>query len=778
VTATAAAPLTPPPLPVVPLPAAVNLPPELRASAAFILWFGQWKWNQKKQKWELSKVPCDRGGVTADMTDPAIRGGLADALIDASKLRTRRGTHYGIGLSFCAANGVFFNLDLDGEFASDDTTERYRWLESRSRTWTELSISRRGGHRFYRESFEGKRVGLWRGRKLEIFGSAGFIALTGEAYEDAPVVLADGTDILATILTEMDAEKAAADHEKAKANQSKRSRPPYQGDGKAVGEDIEIIARMRSSRNAGKIQDLWDGGGPDDTSVGDLALANYIAFWVGAPDEGAIDRIFRVSRRLRPKWDEVHSRESLTYGQMTIKKALAGRTDFYRPGPKIKPPAGTRAMTSRDYRTPGTAEETGVADEPATPPAGGYTDDPIDDSERGDLPGDQEPQHEQPPPEPPTEEGEGDDPGQDADDNPLISGALDNTAFHAAEFRREWVIEDVLVCDEPGALAGPSKAMKTGLIVEGAVSVAAGRKFLNRYWAPKPRKVYVISAESGPVTLQARMREVCKAKGVDPVGLPIQWYTEVENLATLEGCRNLADAIHHFGSELVLLDPGYLLLASDSATDNAGNMYAMGGLLRPIGDACRKVGATLVIATHTNGKLQTGTPPELPHISYSGYQQWCRQWLLLNRRTDYEDDGRHELLLRFGGSAGHSGLVNLSIDEGILKQDGSGRKWEVSAVDASAARKQEKRAKADAEVEKLQRDSAEVLKAMLAIPAAGNTVATTRALEDRTGLKRREVLAAVKLLIAEGGVVEAEGEIKCGHGRKAATGIRRPDRWA
>src|SRR5262249_60908893 len=109
--------------------------------------------------------------------------------------------------------------------------------------------------------------------------------------------------------------------------------------------------------------------------------------------------------------------------------------------------------------------------------------------ERGHLPGDPEPEE-------PT-------PG-----NPLITGAMNNTSFATATFPREWVIEDMLVENEPAVGAGPSKTMKTGIgAVDAAVSVASGKPFLGRFKVPKARPVYVISAESGAANLPGRTRE-------------------------------------------------------------------------------------------------------------------------------------------------------------------------------------------------------------------------------------------------------------------------------
>ena len=55
-----------------------------------------------------------------------------------------------------------------------------------------------------------------------------------------------------------------------------------------------------------------------------------LAFWTGG-DRAQMDRLFRNSQRMRDKWDEVHSSDGDTYGEMTISAALDDQTEFYDP---------------------------------------------------------------------------------------------------------------------------------------------------------------------------------------------------------------------------------------------------------------------------------------------------------------------------------------------------------------------------------------------------------------------------------------------------------------
>lgn len=90
-----------------------------------------------------------------------------------------------------------------------------------------------------------------------------------------------------------------------------------------------IIYKAEHAKNSAYFIELLNGSSPSgDTSSDDLAFCNLLAFWT-KKNPTLMDAIFRKSKRMREKWDEVHSADGKTYGEMTIEKAIAVTTKVY-----------------------------------------------------------------------------------------------------------------------------------------------------------------------------------------------------------------------------------------------------------------------------------------------------------------------------------------------------------------------------------------------------------------------------------------------------------------
>lgn len=66
-------------------------------------------------------------------------------------------------------------------------------------------------------------------------------------------------------------------------------------------------------------------------SEADLSFCNLLAFWFAA-DKARMDRVFRASGLMRPKWDQ--RRGAKTYGDATLDRAVADCQEVYTPPPQ------------------------------------------------------------------------------------------------------------------------------------------------------------------------------------------------------------------------------------------------------------------------------------------------------------------------------------------------------------------------------------------------------------------------------------------------------------
>src|SRR5262249_23472702 len=92
--------------------------------------------------------------------------------------------------------------------------------------------------------------------------------------------------------------------------------------------DEDLLWQAALADNGDKFLRLWLGDTSlhdGDDSSADLALGSILAFWCGRDRQERIDRLFRPSGLMRPKWDEKRGKQ--TYGRKTVEKALKDKTD-------------------------------------------------------------------------------------------------------------------------------------------------------------------------------------------------------------------------------------------------------------------------------------------------------------------------------------------------------------------------------------------------------------------------------------------------------------------
>jgi putative DNA primase/helicase len=230
------------------------------------------------------------------------------------------------GVGFVLGEGVV-GIDLDDCLDLDGTLHEIAQDAIALGTYIERSPSGRGLHALIRASIseprniaaEGNisRHEIYDGRK----GSARYLTVTGNRVGDASGI------------REGPQAQAALDAFYAKwfSEESEWLAPSC--DAATVWakplEDDELVEVMFRATDGAKWRRLFEGdhSGHPSQSEADFQLLRKLRFYSRA-DRAQMDRLFRHSGLMRPKWDE--RRGEQTYGERTISKAIAGGGRVYR----------------------------------------------------------------------------------------------------------------------------------------------------------------------------------------------------------------------------------------------------------------------------------------------------------------------------------------------------------------------------------------------------------------------------------------------------------------
>ncbi|MCE9532546.1 MAG: AAA family ATPase [Planctomycetes bacterium] len=173
---------------------------------------------------------------------------------------------------------------------------------------------------------------------------------------------------------------------------------------------------------------------------------------------------------------------------------------------------------------------------------------------------------------------------------------IDFADFMKMDFRHEWLVRKLIVMREPCIIFGPSKTLKTSVVIDLVISIATKTQTLNYFDAMSCRRVLLISGESGPASLQSIAARVCDARGIDPETLRGNLAIEcsLPPLSDPLALVILRELLAKHRREVVIIDPAYLALLSGGTTsaDKASNLFHMGPLLAGLVEACTAAGLT------------------------------------------------------------------------------------------------------------------------------------------------------------------------------------------
>ena len=332
---------------------------------------------------------------------------------------------------------------------------------------------------------------------------------------------------------------------------------------------------------------------------------------------------------------------------------------------------------------------------------------------------------------------------------------ITSSELQDGDYSLEYLIKGIMVSQQPMIVAGPQKSLKTSLLIDLAVTLSSGGYFLGRFPASRAATVCMMTGESGLSTIQETATRVARAAGRRLDDLDIIWSPDLPRFDDAEHHLALKDFLTADEIEVLIIDPAYLTMPGA----DAGNLFAQGELLRNMVDVCQSVGVQMVLAHHTkkNRAGERYDPLVLPDLAWAGFAEFARQWILINRREEYQPgSGDHRLWLSIGGSAGHNGLYALDVAEGGFDAENpQPRIWDVSVRSLADARRDVENRK---EVEKARKrekqeieDRRRFLEAIRQFPDGE----TARTIRDAAGLSGKAAGSAIRALQKEGRIEAA-----------------------
>ena len=286
-----------------------GVPPQLRDLDQWLLWRYEDRGGPKP-----TKVPFSAKGGPGKSNDPSTWAKFNDAVQVLDQ-----GNYSGLGLALCEGDGLV-GIDLDHCLEDGKVPEggiAYEIVDRfRHCAYVERSPSGEGLRLFtYGKARRSGKGALHNWIEVYDYRSPRYLTITGSAL--LPSRLGPGQEALDWLHdTHMKKEEVAPTPRPAPTRPSDLS-------------DRELLERAENAANGSEFRRLYNGDAGADHSSADLAFCNMLAFWTRC-DAGQMDRIFRGSGLMRPKWDR-NAGQGRTYGERTIERAISDCREVYEP---------------------------------------------------------------------------------------------------------------------------------------------------------------------------------------------------------------------------------------------------------------------------------------------------------------------------------------------------------------------------------------------------------------------------------------------------------------
>jgi putative DNA primase/helicase len=287
-----------------------NIPACLRDCPQWVAW----RYIVRDGRETKGPVNPHTGGF-ASATDPSTWGTFQE-VTDACQ---QDADLAGVGFVF-TPDDPFCGVDLDDSLDAE-TGQLKPWaarLVEQLASYTEISPSSQGVKVFLRASKSGSRCRkAVEDGEIEIYDRDRFFTVTGRLIPTASSNVETRQEQLDAVYHTVFGEDGLA------------TTPGSNGHVHLADDEIIRLA-TRQRRSGPKFAALWSGDWNahfNSASEADSSVVFTLAFYT--KDAAQVDRLFRQSGLMRPKWDELHGDQ--TYGEMTVAKALGKVTKQYMP---------------------------------------------------------------------------------------------------------------------------------------------------------------------------------------------------------------------------------------------------------------------------------------------------------------------------------------------------------------------------------------------------------------------------------------------------------------
>jgi primase-polymerase (primpol)-like protein len=239
----------------------------------------------------------------------------------------------GGAVAFCfTEGGPFVGFDLDDVKADGEFTKEARTIVQRLDSYTEVSSSGTGLHVIAEgEKLDDRKTEgvLSTCGHLEVYDESRYFVLTGDVYDRSTSVESRPTvaqGVQDDYLPER--QKFSFTSDTAPVSEQEFDGGKTDATPKQVHQTIRAYVKTDSHDVDREVLRLWGGSdeGRPSVSEADMAFVKQLHYWCQG-DQQLMDKCFRTSGRMRPKWDE--KRGDQTYGEMTIQKVCRTNTDTF-----------------------------------------------------------------------------------------------------------------------------------------------------------------------------------------------------------------------------------------------------------------------------------------------------------------------------------------------------------------------------------------------------------------------------------------------------------------